>query len=95
MNIRRLQDPLFVGDDAFLALVAFLTGAVLDTRVHGDHLVGFGTLIALGGSVGPLLQPRHLGDGAHKQGAERRKAAQNENEPTFHQTPHDQIVDAI
>ena len=47
VNIRRLQNPVIVRNDAFLALVTFLPGAVLGAGIHGDHAVAFRSTVAL------------------------------------------------
>lgn len=108
MDIRRFPDPTatvividvvvavgIIRENTLFALMAFLAAAVLGSGVHGDHLVGFGPLVALRGAVGSGRHGRHSAAHSHEQGAEGGKAAEDEHEPTFHQAPDDEIVDAV
>ena len=75
--------------------MAIVTVAVLAARVHGDDVVRTGTLIALTDTIGALRTGGHLTGHADKQGAERGKGAEDENEPAFCRCPDDEGVYAV
>lgn len=85
-NVRRFHDPVIgVGEYAFFALMALVARrGARDAGVHGDCVVRVGTLVAVCGAVGAGCDGGHVGGYPDEEGAERRKGAEDENQPAFY-----------
>lgn len=83
LDICSLHDSVVVGNDAFRTAMTFIAVAVLPARVHGNHVVGVGTVIALIDAVRARRDPRYPAGHADEQGAERWEGAEDENKPAF------------
>ncbi len=92
MDVRRLPDFVLLGDHAVFGCVALVGGAALAPVAHGDPLVVFGTMVPMGVPIGSRREGPNPAGHADEQRSERREAAENEDEPAFHQPPDDQIV---
>jgi hypothetical protein len=91
MDFRGLHDIIPVANNVFFTVLSPGGGAALVLRIHVEDMLGFRTSISARGTTGPRDESPNLVGRAYEQGTKRRKAAENENEPAFHQAPEDQI----